>query len=143
MRSKLLLLVVSLLFAACADTSIRPSANYEMAAALIRHELSSSDSYMGANKEFPFFVSVEGDDLPSDFIARLSDTGMAFFAGSTWAEGKGMKMQIGAPKQRSDGNYDVSHSYYCGVLCASSNTAIMRHDQSGWHVLSSDMHWIS
>ena len=43
-----------------------------LAETLILHELSDPDSYMGANRELqPFFVSVDGRDLPPESISRL------------------------------------------------------------------------
>jgi hypothetical protein len=54
-----------------------------------------------------------------------------------------MHYTIEAPRPRQDGNYEVSYAYYCGSLCAAGFTAVMSHDAQGWHILSTNMEWIS
>ena len=111
--------------------------------ALIRHELSSTSSYMGANRSQSYYVSVEGRDLSTIEIRRLSGAGVALLPGSAWRLGKGMKMTIGAPAQRPDGDFDVAHSYYCGERCAADVTSIMKRSGPNWSVVSSTLQGIS
>ena len=139
---KLILAVLLTLLAACSTVHPRDSAIF--AETLIRHELADQDSYMGANREIqPFFVTVDGHDLSSENISRLSDIGVAFRPGSEWRNGDGMSLSISAPIARADGDFDVSHVYYCGELCAASVTSVMRRQGAHWTVVSSKLHWIS
>ena len=115
----------------------------QMAEALIRHDLSSDKTYIGANRNIRYFVTVSGADLSNDVIQRLADTGVKFFPGSQWQEGRDMRLRISVPDVKADGTYEVSYSCYCGPLCASSNRAVMTRDVSGWHVLKSELLIIS
>lgn len=114
-----------------------------MTEALIRHDLASDKTYIGANRNFRFFVTVGGADLSNDAIQRLADTGVQFFPGSQWHQGADMRLDIGVPTLKGDGNYEVSYGCYCGPLCASSDRAVMTHDAGGWHVLKSELLTIS
>jgi len=139
---KLTLAVLLTLLTACNTTLPRDSATFSET--LIRHELADQDSYMGANQEIqPFFVTVDGLDMSPDSIGRLSDTGLTFRPGSEWLNGDGMRMSISAPIARADGDFDVSHVYYCGRRCAASVTSVMRRRGANWIVLSSKLQGIS
>ncbi len=137
-------------YAATNDKERSVRDRFEMAEALIRHELSDAKSYMYGNRKFPFYVSVAGLDIPPEVIANLADTGVSFFPGSAWTAptdskvrmDRIMSMNIGILRPRPDGNYDVSFGFYCGSLCGSGNTAVMSHDASGWHVIGSKMNRI-
>ena len=124
--------------------------------ALVRYQATSKDGYLHANR-MPLYVSVswpEGSrevDLSSDAIHKLADSGLKLFPGSAWPTPKdgrmpaatSMRMSVGLPMSRPDGNYDVQYGFYCGDLCASWHTAVLHHDASGWHVVSSHRDGIS
>jgi hypothetical protein len=52
-------------------------------------------------------------------------------------------MWTGLPTRRDDGDYDVQYGFWCGTLCASDHAAVLRHDGTAWHVVSSVMNSIS
>jgi hypothetical protein len=144
-------LLLILLFAWGHAYCLQADDAFAMAEALIRHDLTIQHTYLSENaKDFRFFASVQGIDFPDVLIGRLRDTGLAFLPGSTWkAPGSGttvgndMRMTIGEPTRRSVGTFEVIYSFYCGTRCASGNTAIMRRDASGWHVVESRLDRIS
>ena len=144
MKIQLTYLAIFLLLLGCITA---PPKIFEMnyAELLIRHELSHADSYMGSNRTFSYFVSVHGKDPPRDELARLSDTGTHFYPGTSWrgTDHYSMQLSISAPIALPDGTFRVSHDYYCGERCASSNVALMRHDKAGWHFVSSVLESIS
>ena len=97
-----------------------------------------------------FSVSVDGHDLPPAAVeAMRRRTGITFAPGSAFVPENGAtvgnfwNIGIGKPTPRSDGDYDLTWGYYCGMLCASGNTATLHHDATGWHVVESRMHWVS
>jgi len=122
--------------------------------ALVRYQATAKDGYVHANR-MPLYVSMSwpaGDrqlDLSAEAIRRLADTGLKLFPGSAWPAGNApppltmMRMSVGLPMRRQDGDYDVQYGFYCGDLCASWHTAVLRHDAGGWHVLTSRMDGIS
>lgn len=122
--------------------------------ALVRYQATAKDGYVRASR-MPLYVSMgwpDGSrqlDLSPDAIRRLADTSLQLFPGSAWPSGKAppdltmMRMGVGLPMRRQDGDYDVQYGFWCGTLCASSHTAVLRHDAKGWHVLTSHMDAIS
>jgi hypothetical protein len=122
--------------------------------AVIRQQL-GPDGYLASNRK-PLYVSLKSPaadtmiDLSPASIQALRDTGLELMPGSAWTPppsgthvGPTMNLGIGTPLRRPDGNYDLTFGFHCGGLCASSHTAVLRHDASGWHVISSVMAWIS
>lgn len=99
-------------------------------------------------------VSMGGDkpvDMPATAIAKAKIPGIKILpasavpstpAGNSTAQGD-YHISIGIPLKRPDGNYDVTYGWYCGVLCASSVTALVSHDKWGWHIVSSRTNWVS
>jgi hypothetical protein len=139
---RLTLTTLLLLLASC--SSLGSSESISFAEVLIRHELSVPTSYMASNlRQQPYFVAVEGKDLTSDSIRRLSDTGIEFRPGSDWRKGEGMQMSISSPTLRPDGDFDVIQSYYCHERCAASIASVMRHQGGNWTVISSELRSIS
>jgi hypothetical protein len=122
--------------------------------ALVRYQMTAKDGYLRENR-MPLYVSMgwpDGGrqlDLSTDAIRSLADTGLQLFPGSAWPTGKAppdltmMRMGVGLPMHRPDGDYDVEYGFWCGSLCASSHTAVLRHDARGWRVLKSHMDAIS
>lgn len=122
--------------------------------ALVRFQATAPDGYVHANR-MPLYVSMSWPDgvrqldLSPDAIHRLGDTGLQLFPGSAWPSGKHppdltmMRMGVSLPMRRQDGDYDVQYGFWCGTLCASSHTAVLRHDANGWHVVTSRMDAIS
>jgi hypothetical protein len=137
-------LTLATLFSLLASCSTLGSESISFAEVLIRHELSVPTSYMASNlRQQPYFVAVEGKDLASDSIRRLSDTGIEFRPGSDWRKGEGMQMSISAPTLRPDGDFDVIQSYYCHERCAASIASVMRRQGGNWIVISSELRSIS
>lgn len=123
---------------------------FAAAEALLRHDASSDHTYLHANcAHHPCFVSVAGVDLPSPALARLRDTGMIFLPGSEWKQepgkhvGHDMHVSIGEPQPQPDGSFLINYSFYCGTLCHSTNTAVLKRDASGWHVMTTRLETIS
>jgi hypothetical protein len=131
-------------------TSPAPDAE-GLVVALLRHEAGAAGSYLSSNRTFRFYVSLHranpalANDLSSDVFEKLRGTGLTFLPGSRWkspgdmAVSEDAALNIQEPLQRADGDYDVSFNFYCGGTCGSTNVAVMRHDDTGWHVRSSAM----
>lgn len=140
--------------AAQQDAVLHPAPDLQgMMVALVRYQATAKDGYVRANR-MPLYVSMSWPDsglqrdLSADAIRQLVDTGLRLFPGSAWPSGKApmqqrMRMNVGLPMRRPDGDYDVQYGFWCGDLCASWHTAVLRHDARGWHVLSSNMEAIS
>lgn len=122
--------------------------------AIIRHQLVSG-GYLASNRK-PLYVALHspaGDsmvDLSPISIQQLSETGLVLLPGSTWTAppsgtrvGPKMSMGVGTPLRRPDGDYDVTFGFYCGGLCGSGHSAVLRHDAAGWRVVSAVMNMIS
>ena len=122
--------------------------------AVIRHQMGSG-GYLASNR-MPLYVSLKSPtddsmvDLSPESIRQLSDTALELLPGSKWTPppsgthvGPTMSMGVGTPLLRPDGDYDVTFGFYCGGLCASGYSAVLRHDGSGWHVISAVMNMIS
>ena len=137
--------------AAQQDAVRRPAPDLQgVMVALVRYQATAKDGYVRQNR-MPLYVSMdwpEGDrqlDLSPVAIHRLADTGLQLFPGSAWPTGKApadltmMRMGVGLPMRRPDGDYDVRYGFGCGSLCGSSHSAVLRHDAGGWHVLASHM----
>lgn len=123
--------------------------------ALVRYQAQSKDGYLHANP-MPLYVALSWPDgshsldLSEDAIRQLADLGLKIFPASAQTASGGnvpdasrMRMSVGLPMRRQDGHYDVRYGFYCGSLCASSHTAVLRRDAKGWHVLTSRMDSIS
>lgn len=122
--------------------------------AVIRHQLGPG-GYLASDR-MPLYVSLKSPkdegmiDLSPESIRSLGDTGLQLLPGSAWKMpqsgtrvGTTMNMGVGTPTRRPDGDYDITFGFWCGGLCASSHTAVLRHDASGWKVISSVMNSIS
>lgn len=118
--------------------------------AVLRHELTSG-GYLASNR-MPVYVSIgspKGDsaiDLSPESIRDLGEIGVQLMPGSAWQQppdgtrvGKTMSMGLGIPTRRADGDYDLQFGFHCGSVCGSQYEAVLRHDASGWRVLSSEM----
>lgn len=123
--------------------------------ALIRYQAQAKDGYLRANR-MPLYVSLgwpDGSrqlDLSREAIGQLADLGLKIFPASAQPasheiipEASRMRMGVGLPMHRKDGDYEVKYGFSCGSLCASSHTTVLRHDAKGWHVVSSRMDSIS
>ena len=121
------------------------------AEALLRHDAATDHTYLHDNgAHFRYFVAAGGVDLPAEALSRLRDTGLMFLPGSSWKQpeqgthvGRDMQVTIGEPKLLPDGTFEINYNFYCGPLCASTNSAILRHDASGWHVVATRLKAIS
>ena len=124
--------------------------------ALIRYQAATQGAYLNANMGHWLYVSMQSPtqdkpiDLSAQAIRSLKDVEIAIFPGSAWTPpkdgvrvGRDMAMGVRLPTRRSDGNYDVQYGFICGSLCGSGHTAVLRHDATGWHVVSSFMDFIS
>lgn len=113
-------------------------------AALIRHEFASAAQPSWLSSSEDYYVSVAGQDLPRDLAASLSRRGYRFHPASEQADHEGTSMNVGKFLRRPDGTMQVDYSYYCGPLCASGNTAILKKNAAGeWEVVSTQQHWVS
>jgi hypothetical protein len=129
-------LVVLFCIAGCAQRHPPPGSQYAMAEILLRHELVAQHSHLGPNgTRCPCYVLVGGQDLPAEHIAALAGTGALFLPGSTWSAGKGLRVRIGLPRHRWNGNFDVALAYDCGPQCEEFASSIMRYDGSRWRVI--------
>lgn len=123
--------------------------------ALIRYQTMNSKGYLHQNR-MPVYVSMSWPDdrppldLSADEIDKLDDVGMPLHPGSELpkqdhrAVNLGvMVMGVSLPVRRADGDYDVQYGAVCGSLCGSWWSAVIHHDASGWHVVSTQMNAIS
>lgn len=138
-----------------ADAALNPPPDLQgVMVAVIRHQLDAG-GYLAGNR-MPLYVSLHlpgGDrpvDLSAESIRSLGDTGLQLRAGSDWKAPESgaqvhtaMRMGVGTPTRRADGDYDITFGFWCGPLCASSHAAVLRYGSSGWHVISSEMKSIS
>jgi hypothetical protein len=116
----------------------------QMVAALVGHDLSDPQSYLAANApDFVFFLDIEGRDPPGQFLSTLTSPKAEFRAGSEFKEGAGMRFSVSTFEPRRFCAVDVGYGFYCGMLCASSNTALLRYSLGRWIVISTQMNWIS
>lgn len=111
----------------------------------------ASGGYLESNR-MPVYVSIgspKGEsaiDLSTESIRDLGEIGVQLMPGSAWQlppegtrVGKAMSMSLGIPTRRADGDYDLKFGFFCGGACGSQHEAVLRHDTSGWRVLSSEM----
>jgi hypothetical protein len=137
------------------DAVLHPAPDLQgVMVALVRYQATAKDGYVHANR-MPLYVSMSWPDgkrqldLSPGAIQSLADTGLRLLPGSVWPSGKApptltmMRMSVGLPMRRQDGDYNVQYGFWCGGLCASWHSAVLRHDAGGWHVLTSNMDAIS
>lgn len=135
--------------AAQQEAVLRPPPDLQgLMVALVRYQATAKDGYLHDNR-MPLYVSLSWPDrsrdldLSPDAIRALADTGLQLHPGSAWPSANPppdmtmMRMGVGLPMHRQDGDYDVQYGFGCGSLCGSSHTAVLRHDGNGWHVLAS------
>jgi hypothetical protein len=135
LRSSVLILFI-LALSGCARSHVPAGSEYAMAAVLLRYELSMPLSYLGANRNrCPCFVSVADNDPPQAWLAALATTGVRFLPASTWHPGDGIRIRIGPPRSRWNGNFDVALSYDCGLNCAKASAALLRYNGRNWRVI--------
>jgi hypothetical protein len=110
---------------------------YAMAEVLLRHELAAPSSRLGPRgARCPCYVRVGTQDFPRDRAADLADTGVTFLPESAWSAGKGLRVHIGLPRTRWNGNFDVAVGYDCDAqACAQTAGSIVRYDGSRWRVI--------
>jgi hypothetical protein len=150
MRGLLQLLLLSI---GAESAVVHAASNQALAAAeaLLLHDAATNHTYLHDNgNRFRYFISVAGSDLPPATMAHLQPTGLTFLPGSSWkkpANGEhvthDMRLNIGEPRPLPDGSFQIDYSFYCGARCASGNNAILRHDDSGWHVMATRLKTIS
>ena len=129
-------LAVLILATGCAQRHLPPGAQYAMAEVLLRHELAAAHSHLGpGGARCPCYVLVGDEDLPPQHLATLTDTGVTFLPGGAWNRDKGLRVRIGMPRHRWNGNFDVTLTYDCGPQCEESASALMRYDGSRWRVV--------
>jgi len=129
---------------------VSPSDLQGMMKAVLRQQ-AEVDAHL-ATSRMPLYVSIRapaGDsmiDLSPESILALEQTGFLLLPGSAWQPpsadtrvGTAMRLSMGAPVMRPDGDYDAAFEYWCGTACSSRYDAVLRHDTSGWQVLSSVM----
>ncbi len=127
----------------CGQRHLPPGAQYAMAEALLRHELAAEHSHLGKNGgRCPCYVLVGEQDLPPERVAALANTGVSFLPGSAsflpgsaWMAGTGLRVHIGLPRHRWNGNFDVALTYDCGPHCEELASSLMRYDGSRWRVI--------
>jgi len=120
----------------CAQRYLPPGSQFAMAEVLLRHELAAPQSALGTHAvRCPCYVLVGDRDLPPDRAAALTTTGVTFLPGSAWSTGRGLRVRIGLPQPRWNGNFDVALTYDCGPQCVRSANALMRYDGSRWRVI--------
>ncbi len=101
-----------------------------MAEVLLRHQLPAL--------RCPCYVLVGDRDLPAERAAALTmATGVTFLPSSAWSAAKdGLRVRIGLPRPRWNGNFDVAVAYDCGTpQCVQAANSLMRYDGSRWRVI--------
>jgi len=110
--------------------------------ALIRHEIAQS-SFLGVN-EMEYYVQVGDGDLPREIADSLSDRGHRFHPASEQPDRRGASMSVSNFLRRSDGTMQVDYGIYCGALCGSGSTVILKKNAAGqWQVVSAVENWVS
>lgn len=126
----------------------------QLANVLIRYQFHAEQSADNTAARSRYFVSLPSPDakgtidLSPDVVASLKRDSIVTYPGSAWKQDGAngpldTRLTVGLPIRRSDGNYDVPYSFYCGPLCASWFTAVVRRDDAGWHIISSVMNAVS
>jgi hypothetical protein len=81
-------------------------------------------------------VLVGTQDFPRQHAAALADTGVTFLPASAWSADRGLRVHIGLPRTRWNGNFDVAVGYDCDAeRCAQTVSSIVRYDGSRWRVI--------
>lgn len=115
-----------------------------LAEALLRYQYGTKRPGNNASPH-RYFVSVASFDIPKlvdlapDVVGRLRRDGVQTYAVGRWrpeGESGDTKVSIGLPARRPDGSYNVPFTYDCGGLCAGWLTAVVRREETGWHVVS-------
>jgi hypothetical protein len=136
LRYAALLVLVGSSLAGCTQRHLPPGSQYAMAEVLLRRELTAPQSHLGSHgARCPCYVLVGDQDLPAERTAALAATGVTFLPGSAWSVGKGLRVHIGLPRHRWNGNFDIALSYDCGPQCEESASSLMRYDGAGWRVI--------
>ena len=118
-----------------------------MAEILLRYQLDEGQLRLTPSSRMNLFVSLPSPDgkgvvdLSPGAVARFMQIGVHVYPRRAWkggieSNGPNWRFEIELPLRRPDGNYDVSYSSYCGDLCGMWFKAVMKHDTSGWHVVS-------
>jgi len=126
----------------------------QLAEVILRYQVNADRPKNSTEAKTRYFVSIPSPgseapmDLPPANLADLRNDHIEAFPGSAWKIGAvngsmAVRFSIGLPVRRPDGNYDVTYGYYCGELCAGWYTAVVAHDATGWHVVSSVMNAVS
>lgn len=101
-----------------------------------------SESYVAENK-MTIYLRVAGSDPSEGLLHKLRDLGLVVRPGSDWQTGQGMKYSIGDITPINENAVSVTIEIYCGPLCGSSTTVILRRADDAWNVSSSEMNWVS
>jgi hypothetical protein len=129
-HSPLRFLAVIVIVSGCAQRHLPAGAELPMAEVLLRQRLHAL--------RCPCYVFVADRDLPAERAAALTmTTGVTFLPGSAWSLGKqGLRVRIGLPRPRWNGNFDVAVTYDCGPReCLQTANSLMRYDGSRWRVV--------
>jgi len=111
--------------------------------AIIAHQLADTRSWLGANPMLcPCYVFFDEKDPAPEVMQRLSTSYLTFLPGRAWRkEEGGVRIYVGVPVKRADGTLSVGHYYRCGMMCGSSDTAVITNSGGRWLVLSSSQEW--
>ena len=113
-----------------------------------------SESYVAENR-MTIYLRVVGSDPSEGLLHKLRDlglvvrpssdwqNGLVVRPGSDWQSGQGMRYSIGDITPINENAVSVTIETYCGPLCASSTTVILRRADDAWNVSSSEMNWVS
>jgi hypothetical protein len=136
--------------------TLRPPPDLEDLWLTVLLKISPGTTPSGRSSGGTWYVSVSagGDkpvDLPATAIAKAQIPGIKILPASAAPSGSmgsgatqgDYHIGIGIPLKRPDGNYDITYSYYCGVVCAASMTAVVSHDHWGWRIISIRTNWVS
>jgi hypothetical protein len=142
--------------AASEDAKLHPPPDLEDLWLTVLLKMAPSTTPSPGSQASTWYVSVSTGadkpvDIPATAIAKAQIPGITILPASAAPSGSmsnsatqgNYHIGIGIPLKRPDGNYDVTYGWYCGVVCGSSVTAVMSHDQWGWHIVSSRRNWVS
>jgi hypothetical protein len=91
-----------------------------------------------------YYLSVMGSDPPKPYLNSLTTGSAEFLPASTFTRGHGMLISFSRFKLIGDHKVRVQWSTYCGGLCASGNTAVVKQQENGqWTLVRNNLNWIS
>jgi hypothetical protein len=102
-------------------------------------------------KGHQYFVGVFGGDVDAALTAKLHASGIEVRPASAWSfpDGKqvrsspNVRITVGEMRQLTPDTFTIRIGYYCGTLCAGSETCKLQKDGERWRIIDRQQDWIA